>query len=192
MGTSTMRRVQCTVTGVAGSPYYIVGYFDAASGTTGGVLNDWMSFVAGVTSGTSIAWPSGALVTGEGVVQLIDPTTGNPIGTEVTTSLTVTGTGTSQMMSPATQILTEWRTGNYINGREVRGRTNHPCVRASDATLTGNPNSGTLGGWNSAAAGLIGSSASNFVIWSKKNGQWFAASSGNTWTKFSVLRSRRD
>lgn len=192
MGTSTLRRVEVQVTGVAGSPYYIVGYFTADSGTTNQCITAWMTFVAGVTSGSSIAWPSGALITAQDVVQLVDPATGQPVGTEVGTALSVTGTGTGQMMSPATQILTEWHTNNYLNGREVRGRTNHPCVRAADATTSGAPSGATISGWNSAASALIGDANTVFVIWSKKNGQWFAAESGSTWNKFSVLRSRRD
>lgn len=180
------------MTGVAGSPYYINGYFTADTGTTKQVQDAWMKFLFAGPGPTVGRLPLNASATVESEVQVIDPTTGQPIATEVSPGYTWTGINNDPLLPPANQFLVRWRTGNYEGGREVRGRTNIPCPSELTSTPKGAVEPSIVTAYNSSAFDLINDANTVFVIWSKKNGLWWAASSASTWDKFAVLRSRRD
>lgn len=192
MPTSTIRRVETIVTGVAGSPYYVVGHFTADTGTPTQVTQAWHKFVTGSTSGTASGFPVGTVVQTQPEVQLINPVDGAVIGLEDAPPITQNGANPGPQLPRQNQLLVRWRTGNYVNRREVRGRTNLPCVLEEASTNQGEVESTVVSGINTRASELIADTNSVLVVWSKKNGLWWAAATGSCWNKFSVLRSRRD
>lgn len=187
-GNTTMYRCEVTVTGVAGGPNYLVGYFDAAGGTALQASQDWFTFCS--AAATSI--PSGVIVALNNVVTLVDPVSGSPTGTVGVSPASITGTSTADFLPRYVQGLVRWRTGEYIGGREIRGRTNIPLRPESINTAAGTPDPAFLTSQDTKAAALIASATSTLVVWSKKNGSWSIVTSGGTWNQWSVLRSRRD
>lgn len=123
-------------------------------------------------------------------VELVDNITGQVEGIETTDNYAGTGQLATDPLPPTVQGLVRWRTGVYNNGREVRGRTFLPgmCEGNSDA---GAPTSGTVGVFNTAAGNLVGDPNSTLVVWSRK-GLFADVVSGQAWTKWGSLRSRRD
>lgn len=192
MPTTPIRRVRVRVTGVGGSPYYLNGYFTADTGTTAQCQNAWMKFLFGGPGPTVGALPTSATATVESEVPVIDPATGQPISVETSPGFSWGGSSTDNLLPTANQFLVRWRTGNFENGREVRGRTNIPCPTEATSTPAGRVEPSIVTAYNSRAFNLIDDANTVFVVWSKKNGLWWAARSGSTWDQFAVLRSRRD
>lgn len=192
MPTGPMRKVVTTVTGVEGSPYYIVGYFDANEGTTAQVGEAWHLFITGSTSGSAAGFPTGSTIRTDSEIAVIDPTDGAVLEVQNGVTISQIGANTGARTPPATQMLMRWRTGNYVNRREVRGRTNLPCVMEEASTEDGKPEPSVITGLESRADALIDNADVSHVVWSKKNGVWWATSSASLWDQFSVLRSRRD
>lgn len=188
MPTGTLRRVRTIVTGVAGSPYYLVGYFSAESGTAQDCVDAWSDFVIG----PAVNGKLGSTWTTEGEVELVNPVTGDTIGLEDAVGIDVLGTTDYDLLPTSNQALVRWRTGNYVAGREVRGRTNLPLQSVGSIDDAGNLNSTVINGYRTRAATLIDDPATVHVIWSKKNGLWWATQTASVWEKLSVLRSRRD
>nr|CRY97453.1 hypothetical protein [uncultured prokaryote] len=188
MATTSMYRVVLTVTGVAGSPYYMTGYFDASVGTSQDAAEAWfnMCTVAPTARKMGSAWSTGS------TVDIVDPVTGNTIGTEAITPAQNTGSSTADILPSMTQTLVRWRTGEYIGGREIRGRTNIPLPNEASNTSQGLPDPTLVGDTNVRAATLIADADSTHVVYSPKNGLWFATLVGSTWDQWAVLRSRRD
>jgi hypothetical protein len=98
---------------------------------------------------------------------------------------------TTEKLPDATQIVIQWRTGVYHNGREIRGRTFIPGLadftndEGNVALATRTAIQSDLDTWLAAQAGL-------FFIWSRKNGLTAVVSDSSVWNEFGVLRSRRD
>lgn len=187
-----MARVETVVTGVAGSPYYFVGHFDALSGSADQMVDAWHTFVTGSTDGTSDLLPAGSNADTNGTLNLINPTTGDVVGQLLGTTRSSGGVRTDPKLPPSNQILTHWRTGIYAGGREIRGKTfRSPCYE-SDSAANGQLDAAVAVGYRSLAIDLIDDANTTFVIWSKKNGQWQPPLSATIWQQFAVLRSRRD
>lgn len=184
-----MIRVTSVTTGRPGAPGYSSFYF---GGSTSGeavaasvaVDAAWETIKGYMTSGSTIT--TGPLV------EQVDPSTGNVVATFSVPTLTCTTTGNAPLPA-STQGLLRYRTGQYVNGREIRGRTFIPWL-ANDAQLGGIPSAGfltTLGGGFFNAL-TQGPATGGFVVYSPKNAQAAAVTAGSAWTQFAVLRSRRD
>lgn len=124
-------------------------------------------------------------------VENVDPVTGNVLAVVATTPVTGTGAMNASALPFASQGLVRWRTGVYIGGREIRGRTFIPGLTAT-ASDNGRPLAANQATINAAAAGLIADANCDLGIWSRANGQIQVVTSGTMWTEFAVLRSRRD
>lgn len=192
MPTTPMYRVQTVVTGVAGSPYYIVGYFDSSAGGAQSASEAWHTFITGSTTGTANGFPLGSQVRTEPEVQSVNPVDGAILGIAVAPAIVQSGANPGQRLPPSNQILVRWRTGVYIDRREVRGRTNLPCGFEEDSTADGTLPVELQLAYGVRALGLVGNEAARHVIWSKKNGAWQETTTASVWGQFSILRSRRD
>lgn len=192
MAVTEMLRVRTVLTGVAGSPYYMTGYFDAQTGTPTQAITAWHTFISGGGGATSGGIPSGARVETLGEVQLVNPVNGDVTGAVVGTPAVTTGTGVGPFLPPANQLVVRWRTGIYESGREIRGKTFIPSRLESESTATGQVETAATTAFNSLASALIANALVDLVVWSRKYGQWALVSSGSTWNQFGVLRSRRD
>lgn len=116
--------------------------------------------------------------------------TGKVEGATTITSTQVTGTNSDDVLPQATQLLVRWRTGQFIDGRELRGRTFIPGYVQGASSAAGEVATTTQGTVNTAAATLVGNS--DFGIWSPTNAVFATATSGICWTEWAVQRGRRD
>lgn len=182
-----MWRVQLVGTGVAGSPYYITGYFDVTGGTAAGAAADWFAFnnpgASSIRAGLSISLGS--------EVDQVEPATGNVISVEPVSPSTVLGTNSADPLPPFTQLLRRFRTGTFVNGREIRGRSYFPGLTEPEST-GGRPLAALITAEQGRINTLLGSTNSQLVVYSRKNGVQAPVISGTPWTEWSVLRSRRD
>jgi hypothetical protein len=182
-----MWRVRTSFTGVTGSPWVNTAFFSdtatLAQDCVDAVGTFWNSVDALMEA--SVVWTT--LVDVEQVV----PTTGNVVAVEATTPVAGAGAGATTGLPTLTQGLVRWRTGDYIGGREVRGRWFIPGL-ATTANNDGNLAATATTTINNAAAALLADPDAVLVIWSRKNLSEHPVSSGSVWNQFAGLRSRRD
>lgn len=182
-----MYRVTRVATGVAGTPYYLTGYFDQAGGTAQQAATDWATFVSTVPLSYSTPYRYESINT----VDIVDPGTGDLLGISAVTVGSVQFTGSGDPLPPATTLLCGWRTGVYVGGREIRGRTN--ISRLAETTSdAGAPNSAILADYQARITALLASNNSTFVVYSRTQGQWAEVTQGYVGNKWAILRSRRD
>lgn len=180
-------RVQTVFTGVAGSPYYSTFHFSAGFGTAANAVaaaGGFWSVVDGFMA-DDLDWD----IPGE--VEVINDETGLIVNVENATPQSGSGALTSQPLPPATQGLIRWRTGSFVGGREIRGKTFVPGLTVTHSD-EGQPNTALITGLENAATALVGSPTAQLVIYSRKNGTSAEAVSSSAWGQFAVLRSRRD
>lgn len=187
-----MMRVQTVVSGVAGSPYYLNGFFDALNTEPQDAIDAWHTFVTAGGGGTVNSYPTGAVITTSGTLDLIDPTDGGIVGQQFGATETSLGGAQGQFLPAANQVLVHWRTGIYVNRRELRGRTNIPCISEAGSTNSGQVEPSVITAYNALGNALISNPDCVFIVWSKKNGEWREVFAAQTWDQFAVLRSRRD
>lgn len=180
-------RVQTVFTGVAGAPYYNTLHFLASAGSASQAAADAAGFWGVVDAYIS----SGCTWDLDTDVEVIDDVTGNIQNVVQVTAASGTGGSSADMLPPATQALIRWRTGSFIGGREIRGKTFVPAMTETNST-SGQPVSAMLTGIDNAALALYGSPNSQLVVYSRKNGQYASVTAASTWAQFAVLRSRRD
>jgi hypothetical protein len=185
-----MLRVTTEWTSIQGGPYYSTFYFDGDTEGEGdaavaAVADWWGDWVSTINANVD------ATVRGE--TEIIDPATGQITGTTSAADVAVPMSGSGDMLPLTTQALIRWRTGVFVNGREIRGRTFIPGLE-EPANAAGRP-LGTLpatvqpriNDFLTASAGGGG-----LVVYSPTNGQAAFVNSGSMWNQWAVLRSRRD
>lgn len=185
---SSMYRVKTQLVGGVGGDQLTTMYFDDSGTLTAQHAADavrlfWNQVQPRISSQyTAFILPE---------VDTIDQSTGHPIGSTGTTTAPVVMGDAGDPLPWATQGLIEWSTGFYLGGRQVRGKTFIP-----GPTETWSTNGAPIAGYQSACAAavtaLIGDVLSDFGVYSRKNRQFISATSGSAWTKWAVLRSRRD
>lgn len=188
MPTTPMLRVRTVVTGVAGSPYYLVGYFEDLTDNEQQCVDAWAAF----TSAAAANQPTGSNWLTEGDVEVVDPITGDTIGVRGADQVLVLGSTNLPLLPPASQALIRWRTGVYVGGREIRGRTNMPLQFQDNATSGGTVKGSVQTFYKERADTLVNQITAEHVVWSKTNGRWERTVTASVWDQFSVLRSRRD
>lgn len=187
MPTTPMWRVTQVATGVAGSPYYITGHFDQSVGTAQQAADAWRALLsAGVAT-----YVTPMIFSAISSVETVDPATGNTTGVTAVTVAAVTFTGAGQPLPAATSLLLQWRTGTYVAGREIRGRTNIPRLSEADSDA-GVPNAALVAAWQARVNTLLGSAVAHLVVYARAAGTWSSVTVGSVWAEWAVLRSRRD
>jgi len=186
-------RVRVGWTGGSGTPWLSTHYFLESAGTAQqaatavGVF--WGAVDALINSGHD--WAT------EPDVSTIESTTGALTGVVQTTSQTGTGGSAVERLPQATQGLLQLRTGAVIGDRELRGRIFIPGL-TQDSNDAGDVIAATITAVNAAAVTLMTSANADLHIWKRpsssggsdgSNAQVVGAS---MWTKFAVMRSRRD
>lgn len=182
-----MYRTRCVVTGVAGAPYYITGYFVEVGGTAQQAADAWFAFC---NPGAS-SMPDDSTITLESQVFNVDSVSGDITSVISVTPDAETGTSVNDFMPGFTQTLVKWQTGTYASGRQVQGRTNLPSV-PEGANDNGRPSSTWRTSTQLRADNLLSDVNSIFCVYSRTNGVAVVVQSGVVWDEFSVLRSRRD
>jgi len=185
--TSGLYRVTQVATGVAGSPYYYTAYFAQNGGTAQQAATAWRDFLsAGVST-----YVAGLSFSNVSDVTLVDPVTGNVTGTTPVVLASVAFTGAGDPLPPATSMICRYRTGEYVNGHEIRGRTNISGLAEPD-NLAGSVITGTQTTWNARLATLITGGTKVHVVYSPTNHCWATTTAATVSSKWAVLRSRRD
>lgn len=180
-------RVQIVSTGVAGSPYYTTFHFLGSAGSASQAAVDAAGFW-GVCDGymsSSLTWDL------DTAVETIDSNTGNVIGVTDVSPASGTGAAAGDMLPPSNQGLVRWRTGQYVGGREIRGKTFLPAQMEANST-SGEPTSTMITGVENGALALWSSPNSQLVVYSRTYNAYAPVSSGSMWGRWAVLRSRRD
>jgi hypothetical protein len=180
------------VTTVFSGPLVVGGginqfYFDEAGGSAAAAHAAARAFwtAANDVMSTQVSW------TTEGEVEIVSET-GAITGVESTDPFTSNGSATGDPLPVATQGLIRWRTGVFLGGRELRGRTFIPGVTEGLNGTDGRPNSGALIEMNQAVTAMLGAASSEFRIFSRTKNASATVVSGSAWTQWATLRSRRD
>lgn len=184
-----MLRVMIIGSGEAGGPFYTTLHFggDTAGEATAAVDAVDNFYDALATNSTNTLTN---LVLGD--VERIDPATGQIIEVFGGTSQSTTGTLTGDILPPTSQALLRLRTGDYVAGRELRGRVFVTGWLESHST-GGQPNATLVTALNGAAAGLLSaaSAAGGWGVYSPTHRVFSLITATQVWSQFAVLRSRR-
>lgn len=180
-------KVTQVCTGVAGTPYYITGYFDAVAGTAQQAADAWRNLLGTTTT----IYRSGLSFSAIATVDELDPATGNLVGQASVTVASLAFIGGTDALPAATSLLLRWRTGQYQGGKEIRGRTNIPGLPTSAGSL-GLPSSTTISGFQTRQTAMLALANAHHVVYSPKNSAAALTTSGSPWGQWAVLRSRRD
>jgi hypothetical protein len=127
-----------------------------------------------------------------GDVQVINTATGALQAVASVTPAGGTGTVAGDNAPPATQGLLRCLTTTIVAGRLLRGRFFLPGIGETLSSSGGAPDSAYISDYNTAANVLMNDASSVWQIWSRTHGVAGDITSATIWSKWSVLRSRRD
>jgi len=124
-------------------------------------------------------------------VAVLNSVTGALEGTATVAQSSGAGSAAGDAQPPAVQGLLRLITSNVVAGRLLRGRLFLPgSLEASNTS--GQPSAGYRTAYETPAAALIADANTEWQIWSQTHGVPAVVQSANVWTRWAVLRSRRD
>ena len=181
---ATLNQIRCTWSGVTGLPGISTFY---ATGDPSFLIARLKTFFEAVKTsiptGITIAYPSSGIT--------VDTATGQANGawsSTTTASTSCTATGTYQAPTGA---VVNWKTGVYVNGRELRGKTFLVPLANGAFGSDGKLLSTNVTSFTTAAAAVPGG-GNPLVVWSKTAAANAPVTSATVPAKVAVLRSRRD
>ena len=122
-------------------------------------------------------------------VEEVDPATGSILSVANVIAVTKSGSVAGAPVPQAAQALFRWRTGQYIGGREIRGRTFVPGLALAATSTAGEIQPATLLTLGNAATALV--AGSGIGVWSPARATFQLALASSVWSEFAVMRSRR-
>lgn len=131
----------------------------------------------------------------DGTMEIVDVTTGQITGLATTDTVTVTGANAQDPLPKASQGLLRLRTGEFIEGRERRGRIFIPGLLEANNDA-GQVSTSLRNALNTA--GEILTATDFFCVYSRPkpdvpgSGAFSLVASVDCWSQWAVLRSRRD
>ena len=141
--------------------------------------------------GLKVYIPAGITLQIENSGQIIDTTTGKATSAwSGATQTVVTGTGTGGWAAPA-GLLIHWKTGVFVNGREMRGRSFFVPVVSSTFTTDGTVNNTDVVNWRNAATAFITAMGGTLETSHRKTGAIAPVLTASVPDKAVVLTSRR-
>lgn len=182
-----MYRINTTLTGIPGAPYYNRLYFQLVAGTAQDALDATVAFWTAVDNlfANDLTW------TVDGQVEEVESATGNITDITAGTGGTGSGADATSYLPQINQMLVRLRTGVFFNGREVRGRIFIPGATEA-ASADGILDSAWVTTMNSALATLVGDADSALMVYSPTHASGAPVTAATVWTQFASLRSRRD
>lgn len=182
-----MRRYRVHITGPAGSPWLNTFYNDEILGTS---AQDLATAVAAFWVGIRSILSTSLTITGDNLVTTMSEATGEPTNEEAVTGFSTTGSDGGQPLPWQTQAVINWRTGTWVGGRQVVGRTFVPGL-VIGGTTSGAPSAAVVAALQSAANSLISSDGAP-VVWSRTHHQTFGITTAAIDPRWAFLSSRRD
>lgn len=180
---SDLNKVVTTWSGFPGGPAFTTMYFDGASAPPLAALNTFWSTIKNLFPVTCTLQ-----VAGSGVG--INLGTGKPDGFWTGTApAAVVGTGANAYAAPAGAMV-EWKTGQFKNGREIRGKTFIVPIIIAAYQTDGSIADSNRDAITAAATALLAASP-KIGVWSKGAHQFATATSAKCLDKVVILRSRR-
>lgn len=183
-----MNRVRVVWTGVAGTPWYSNLYTLSGAAPPATAHGS----VVALLNALRTLYGTGITALAEGDIAQIESTTNQVIGVSSVAPVSVVGTSATPLLPLATQGLVRFLTGQFANGRQIRGRMSLPGLTQGSIGTSGSVNAGTVSTVNTAFGNYLTALGPAAVVFSRKNGTAVPISSATCWTSFSVLRSRRD
>lgn len=198
----TIARVRTVFTGLAGTPWLGTAYFDSPALTDHQDLVDavgtWWSVADGFMTG-DVDWST------EAEVVELDEVTGEATGIFSTTPASGTGVQGGDNSPTLLQALARFRTGSFVDGREVRGRWFIPGLAESQLS-NGVLLAATVTTLSTAAQAFVDTIGVSPVVWQRprladplaeppidaRPGSAHPMITGSVTNRFSPLRSRRD
>lgn len=183
---STLFRVRTAITGGPGGAELSTQFFNAASTTEQDAADAVRAFWATCASRISAAYTFQV----ESLVYSIDSANGQATSTAGTTTLPVTGGDLGEKLPGNVNGVVRVHTGLFIAGRELTGKIWIPGP-TENYNASGVPDSTYRSVVDGALNAMLVTPANGYVVWSRKHFQFFAVTSGSTWTQWGTLRSRR-
>lgn len=184
-----MLRVRAFWEGVPGGPAYLNMYFDGLIADAQGCSTAVGDFLGGIDALQSnlVEWRT------DNVVAVMDPVSGDIQDLASVTPQIGAGALSTDILPRATQVLIHWRTGEFQNGREIRGRSNLPYLTEAANQAGGvlaTAAQATIQGLADTLVGGVG--FSQLIVWSRVSGAIPLVTNAQVNEEFAVLRSRRD
>nr|CRY96784.1 hypothetical protein [uncultured prokaryote] len=170
-----------TAGGIAYNVFHTVGDGDGERIAAGEALRTFFAAIAGVIQNqTTVRW--------DGLATVVDPATGDATATLTGAGWDVTGSWGSGHSPAGLALVAQWRTGQYVGGREVRGRSFISGLGDINegGALVPSPVVLSVGNAVDALAddGIL-------LVYSPTNGLAPVVNRGNVWNRFGFLRTRR-
>lgn len=185
---TNLYRARVVSTGIAGTPYLSTFYFTESGNTPSQVQAALVAYLD-----TLAPFVNDELdMSIEPYLDVLDDATGEMSGREAIAAYTKSGSALGEPLARATQGLIRLGTGNFVAGRELRGKIFVPGPTQT-ANNDGQTHADYRAGLEAAVAELM-LEANGVVlrVWSKTHGISWAAEDASAWSEFAVLRSRRD
>lgn len=124
-------------------------------------------------------------------IEQVDPVTGNITAVYSATEVVAAGTWGSNTSPSGTCLVLRWRTGVFVNGRELRGRSfisGLGTIAEGSALVP----SGVITDVQNAQAAYLGAAPLSASVYSPTHGQEAEIVTATCWNRFGLMRSRRD
>lgn len=165
-------------------------HFDSQGGLTT-AAQDAADAVSGFLTAIRVDITTAQVMQVDPEVLIVNEATNQVTGVESVTSSPISGSEATEVLPQLAMALVRWRTGTFVNGREIRGRTFIPgyCVDGSDA---GELTPTLVAGLTSNAQALIADADSILQVYSPTKFQAADVTSASVWGEWASMRSRRE
>lgn len=191
---AALHRMRVALTGFSGGPG--VNTFYATDGPTMAPL------LRGFFDDLKVFYPQEFNETVENSGDIFESTTGVHTGIwSTTTQAIVTGTSTNMHAAPA-GALARWRTGTFLSGRQLVGRSFLVPLTVVAYNSSGEMDESIRLQIEGFCADLVTAAAGDLMVWQRpiaagqpggpRGGGFAAVTSASVSTKVAILRSRRD
>lgn len=179
-------RVQVVTSNFPGGPGYNTLY--TATNDPADVAA-WIVSVNTFLAGMASLCTNTTNITRSGTIEEFDPVTGQTTGVDNIAPNSFNGTGTNLHEVAGSCLVLQLRTGQFINGREVRGR-----LYWSGLFAMADGNGAVPQAQLTDAAGALGdyTGTSFAAVYSRTHGTLRTVTGQGVWNKFGLMRSRRD
>jgi hypothetical protein len=182
-------RIETTFTGLTGAPYYNRLHFLDSGGPD-------ETFAVAAQNAVYTFWQATAEVLSNNLTVQVQPeivslveNSGQPEAVYIQQRSPVQGTNTEEELPFTSQLLVQFRTGVYVEGRERRGRMYLPGLTELD-NENGRPTGAIQSGIANDATALAEHNPPLCVYTPAKGAA--VVSGVSVWNQWAILRSRRD